>query len=441
MSFSDIVGWLRAVSLFCLITVFAVVGSACGGSAESKTKTDSQEAEKEKAATTIAVSTAKAVAREVPSYVQATGSLAAQETSDVAPKTSGQVISTPINVGAFVRQGDVIAKLDDKNARLQVQQLQANVRQTQAGVLQAQARLGLAENGSFQASTIPEVRVANANYEQSLAELKQAQANEQRYRDLVQTGDTSMQNYESYRTLRDTAQARVNAAKQALQAAVNAAKQNNEAVKSAEAAVEAARTQVATAQQVIADAIVRAPYSGYISSRPVAVGENVSSTSVIATLLRTNPLKLQLQIGEKDVPLIKVGMGVSLEVDAYKDRKFAGTVSAINPLVDPQTRTAIVEAEVENNGNLLRSGMFATARIARPGGGQGVFVPKSAVYSDQNTQSYRSFVIRDGVAKLRVVQIGQEETDEIQILSGLNPNETVATSNLEQLYEGAKVKE
>lgn len=436
MFFSEQSSWLRANCLFCFIAVFAVIGSSCGGSAESKTKNQ----ETEKTAAPITISTAKTETREIASFIQATGSLAAEETSDVAPKTAGQVVLTPVNVGAFVRQGDVVARLDIRDAQLRLQQAQAGVGQAQAGVSQAQARLGLSANGSFDASSIPEVRGANASYEQALAQLRQAQANEQRYRDLVQTGDTSMQNYETYRTQRDTAQAQVNNARQQLEAAVNAAKQNNQAVKSAQAAVESANTQVATAQQSITDAIIRAPFAGFVSSRPVALGENVTTATTIITLLRTNPLKLQLQISEKDVPFIKTGMTVSLEVDAFKDRKFAGAVSAINPLIDLTTRTAVVEAQVENNENLLRPGMFATARIARSGGGQGIFVSKSAIYSDQNTQSYRAFVIQDGVAKLRVVQIGQEESNEIQILSGLNPNETIATSNLEQLYEGARVQ-
>jgi multidrug efflux pump subunit AcrA (membrane-fusion protein) len=83
--------------------------------------------------------------------------------------------------------------------------------------------------------------------------------------------------------------------------------------------------------------------------------------------------------------------------------------------------------------------MFGTARITKEGGGTGLFVPKSAVYNDQATQSFRAFVIVDGVAKLRVVQLGTEEGDSVQILNGLNAEETVATSNLGELYEGARV--
>jgi membrane fusion protein (multidrug efflux system) len=139
------------------------------------------------------------------------------------------------------------------------------------------------------------------------------------------------------------------------------------------------------------------------------------------------------------VPVVTLGRGVSVKVDAYPDRSFAGVVTAINPAVDQASRSAVVEASIENPNNQLRSGMFGTARITKEGGGTGVFVPKSAVYGDQSTQSFRAFVVIDGVAKLRVLQLGPEEGDSYQVLTGLNADETVATSNLAELYEGAKV--
>jgi len=160
----------------------------------------------------------------------------------------------------------------------------------------------------------------------------------------------------------------------------------------------------------------------------------------VATLLRTNPLKLQLQVPEAETPFITPGMGVSLEVEAHRERKFAGQVVAVNPAVDPVSRAATVEAAVENSDNALRSGMFATARIVRQGGSRAVYVPRAAIISDQNTQSFRVFVIEGETAKLRVVQIGTEESDWVQIISGVNADEVVATSNLEQLFEGARVR-
>lgn len=390
--------------------------------------------------TVIAVTTTKATAREVPSYIQATGSLMADETSDVSSQVSGQVVATPVNVGAFVRQGSVIARLNDRDARLRLQEAQAGVRQAVAAVRQAEARLGLGPGGNFVASTIPEVRAASATYDQAVAQLRLAEANERRYRDLVETGDVAQSVYDQYRTQRDTARAQVNNARQQLEAAVNTARQSNQAIRSAEAAADAARSQVAIAQKAVADTTIRAPYSGYISSRPIALGEFVTPSSNIATVLRTNPIKLQLLVQEAAAPHINPGMGVSLEVDAHRDRKFAGTVTAVNPAIDPVSRSATVEVAVENGDNALRAGMFATAKIVRKGGGVAVFVPRAAVFSDQNTQSYRAFVIEGDTAKLRVVQLGLEEGDTLQILSGVNDGEVLATSNLAQLYEGARVK-
>jgi multidrug efflux pump subunit AcrA (membrane-fusion protein) len=436
---------VSAIALVCFALAIAIFGSACGRSEQRANAKENMNVETRAAETTatapVAVTTAVAVAREVPSFIQATGSLIADETSDVASQTSGQVVATPVGVGAFVRQGSVIARLNDKDARLRLRQAQAGVQQAIAGVRQAEARLGLRAGGNFDAVAIPEVRAANANLEQSLAELRLAEANERRYAELVETGDVAVSIYDQYRTQRDTARARVNAARQQLESAINTARQSNQAIQSAEAAVETARAQVAIAQKAVADALIRAPYAGYISNRPIAVGEYVTPSSNIATLLKTNPIKLQLQVQESQAPYITPGMGISLEVDAHRDRKFAGQVTAVNPAIDPSSRAATVEAAIENGDNALRSGMFATARIMRPGGNKAVFVPRAAVLSDQNTQSFRVFVIQGDTAKLRVVQIGGEEGDLIQILSGVNADEIVATSNLGQLYEGAKVRQ
>lgn len=419
------------------VLFLAVFGYACG-TTQSAGERAGGSPETENSAP-IAVTVGKAESRDVAASIQATGSLTADETSDVAPRAAGKISNVSVNVGQFVSQGSVIAKIDDKDARLELASAQAAVKQAIAGVRQAEARLGLSANGTFNASAIPEVRAAGANYEQVAAELRQAEANEKRYRDLVETGDVAVIAYEQFRTQRDTARARLNSAKQQLDAAVNAAKQSNQAIRSAEAAVESSRAQVGIAEQAVADTVIKAPFSGFISDRPVAVGEYVSSASIVATILRTNPIKIQIQIAEADVPYVSIGRGVSIAVDAYKDRNFAGTVTAVNPAIDPTSRSALIEASVENGDNALRSGMFATVRINREGGSKAVFVPRSAVYNDQSTQSFRVFVVQDGVVKLRVVQLGIEEGDAIQILTGVNAEEIVATSNLEQLYEGAKV--
>lgn len=429
------ISFKRVVYLSAIATLSAVFAASCSSGSGKGGANANASAEKPP----IQVTVGRSIGREIGSTISASGSLVAEETSDVAPKVAGKVVSVSINVGDFVGAGQTIAKVDDREVRYQVSIAQAALNSARSAVRQAEARLGLLDKNRFDASVVPEVRAANANYEQAQAELRQAEANEKRYRELKESGDVAEITYEQFKTARDTANSRANNAKQQLEAAINTAKQSNQAILTAQAGVQTAITQLENAQKNLADTSIKAPFGGYVSARPVAVGEFVSTSSVVATILRTNPIKAQIQISEADLPFIVGGRGVSLEVDAYKDRKFAGTVSGVNPAVDPTSRSAMVEALVENNGNLLRSGMFVQAKITREGGTAGVFVPRSAVYNDASTQSQRVFVIIDGVAKLKTVQLGVEEGDMIQIVSGVEPDQNVATSNLDQLFEGAKV--
>jgi len=410
-----------------------------GGGGNRNTNRSSSSANSESQDAPVSITVGKSEARTVSAVIQATGSLTAQETSDVAPKVAGKVANVYVNVGDFVASGASIAKLDDTDARQRVAVAHAAVRQQEAAVRQAEAKLGLGPNGKFNASIIPEVRAAGSAYEQAIAQLKQAQANEKRYRELIESGDVAMATYEQYRTARDTAQAAANAAKDQLDAAINTAKQNNQAIASAQAALGAAQTNVGIAQQAVTDALIRSPFAGYVSARPVAVGEYVSTANAVVTLLRTNPIKIVIQVAEADLPFVIIGRGISLQVDAFKDRNFAGYVSAVNPQVDPTSRAASVEALIDNGANLLKAGMFATVRINREGGATGVFVPKAAVQYDQATQGYRVYEVQDNVVKLRTVQLGNEESDVDQILDGIEADKIVATSNLDKLYEGAKV--
>ncbi len=428
--------WNRSIkALFCSIALLSSL--SCGSSDNTRVQINANIGDD--ASGVVPITVGRSEMRNVAASIQATGSIVADEVTNVAPKTAGKIANISANVGQFVSAGSVIARIDDRDARLELASAQAGVAKAQASVLQAEARLGLTSRSTFNASAIPEVRAANANYEQTVAELRQAEANEKRYRDLTESGDVAMITYEQFRTQRDTARARMNAARQNLDVAINTARQSNQAIATARADVQAAQTLVATAQQAITDTVITAPLSGFVSSRPVAVGEFVTSASIIATILRTNPIKMNIQVAEADIPYIGIGRGISAQVDAYKDRRFAGSVIAVNPAVDPVSRSAIVEATIENSDNALRAGMFATVRINREGGGTGVFIPRSAVFNHQPTQSYRVFVIEEGIAKLKVVQLGPEEGDSIQILSGVEPDQTVATSNLDQLYEGAKV--
>jgi RND family efflux transporter MFP subunit len=389
----------------------------------------------------IAVSSAVAEARGLPLYMEATGSFVAEESSDVAPLTSGRVIETPVDVGDRVEKGRIIARLDDSDALLRLQQAKASVEQADAALRQAQVKIGFT-GGSFKPEEVPEVQSARASYDSALADVKMAEADARRYASLVKTGDISQSSYERQATQAETARARVNTAMKQYETALNNARQNYQAIASAQAMLAATQAQLAQAQKAVNDTVIQAPISGYVTDRPIAVGEYVVPSSKIVTIVHANPIRLQLQIPSSDAADITIGMKVFARVESREAREFEGKVTAINPSLDPNSRSMMVEAKFDNPEMELRPGMFATARVAIHGEVQAVMVPRNAVLEDAMLDSAEVFVLQEGKARVRIIQIEetQAQAAEVRVLSGVSAGEVVATSSLSQLYDGAPVK-
>ena len=414
-----------------LCPVLILCGSCTGKKAASSAQAS---APKE-----IAVTTARAAVQHVPAAFDETGTFVAEEASDIAPPVAGRVIRTPVDVGAFVKEGQVICELDHRDAALKLEQMRAQSTEATAGVRQAQLRIGLG-TGKFDETKVPEVAAARANYESAQAQAKMAAADAQRYSNLVASGDVSRSAFEKARTQQETAEAQANGARQQLEGALNAARQSNQIISSSEASLEAVRAQVAQTEKAVADTYIKAPFDGYISDRPVAAGEYVALTSKIATVVRVKTLKLQLQTPEQRAAKAQLGMVVAARVSAYPDREFEGKVSAINPAVDPNSRVFVLEARFANPDRALRPGMFATARVILQGGEDAVFVPRNAVMRDKTTDSNLVYVVDHGQARMRVVLVGESRGDSVRIQSGLSGNEFVVIKNQSQLFDGAPVQ-
>jgi multidrug efflux pump subunit AcrA (membrane-fusion protein) len=387
----------------------------------------------------VSVTVVKSVLKQVPAAFDETGTFVADESSDIAPLVAGRVIGTPVDVGAFVKEGQVLCELDHRDAELKLQQVRAQLAEATAAVRQAQVRIGLGA-GKFDETKVPEVAAARANYESSEAQAKMAAADAQRYANLVTSGDVSRSAFEKARTQQETAEAQANASRQQYEGALNSARQSYQVISSSEASLDAVRAQVSQAEKGLADTYIRAPFDGYISDRPVSAGEYVALTNKIATVLRVKTLKLQLQAPEQRAAKAKVGMTVLAHVSAYPDREFEGKVSAINPAVDPNSRVFVLEARFNNPDNALRPGMFSTARVILPGGEDAVFVPRSAVVRDKTTDSNFVYLLDHGQARMRVVLLGEVQGDSVRVQSGLAGNEFVITDNQPELFDGAPVQ-
>jgi RND family efflux transporter MFP subunit len=432
--------WVRIAPAASAVALAMVLIASCGKSksVEAAKSVDPATA----AGRTPVVAVVRADTRPVSASVQVTGSFVAKEMSDVAPEAAGRIVETPVDVGDFVKQGQILARMEERDAKLRLDQAQAAEQQAEAALRQAESRIGLGEGQgeSFNASNVPEVLSAKAAYDSAVAQAKLAEADAQRYENLIKTGDVSRSAYEKARTQADTAQAQANSMRQQYEATLNSARQNFQGVMTAQASLSGIRVQSAMARKSVEDTLIRAPFAGYVSARPVAAGQYVALTSKIATVLRITPIKLELQVPESNAPQMRVGAHVEATVPGYPERIFQGMATAVNPAVDQNSRTFTVVAEFPNTDIALKPGMFATARILLPGSSNGIFVPKRAIITDPTTNSSQLFFIRDGRARLAVVQLGAADGDLVQILSGISAGATIATDHLQDLYDGQPVQ-
>ncbi|HEY6186912.1 MAG TPA: efflux RND transporter periplasmic adaptor subunit [Pyrinomonadaceae bacterium] len=416
---------LKLLSFTLIIALLGLGALACSGSKAQSNKAASTTTTTTTATTEVVVTTVPAITRSLPRFFEATGSLAGNEQTDVAPAVAGKVITVGVDLGSYVQRGAMLVRLDDRDARIRLEQAQAQVEQSQAAVRQAEARIGLRPGQNFDPERVAEVGSARVALELAEKQLR-------RFERLIESGDVSRSSYDQQKAQRDQLQ-------QQYEAALTVARQNYAAVQTARAAVTSARTQIETQRKAISDAVVTAPISGYVADRPADLGEYVTTSTKVATIVSTNPLRMRIDIPEQAISSVQVGQGVSVNVSAYPDRSFSGRVARISPNVTATSRTLTVEAEIENGDGLLKPGQFATVRIQQAASDQAVLVPARAVHTE-GTSSH-VFVIRNGRAEQRQVQLGQTEGDLVEIRSGVAAGEQVATSNIEQLSDGMAVRQ
>src|SRR5215216_3597700 len=409
-----------AILLLLLVAVGAFI-AACGGSKAN--------IRKEETANTpppvVDVTTATAITRDLPRFFEATGSLAGDQQTDVAPQTSGKVVAVGVEIGSPVKRGQMIVRLDDAELKLRVAQVATQVEQAKAAVRQAEEKIGLRPGQAFDPNRVAEVAAARVA-------LDLAEKNLRRAEKLIESGDVSRSFYDEQRSRRDQL-------KEQYDVAVAQARQNYAGVDVARTNVANAQAQLALARKNLSYAVIPAPIDGFVNERTADLGEYVSPQQKVVTIVRTNPLRIRIDIPEQSIPEVRVGQSVSITTSAWPDRNFAGRVARIAPNVSATSRTLTVEAEIENSSNALKPGQFATVRILQERSEPAVLIPARAVISDAGVS--RVFVIKDGHAEQRLVQTGQTEGDLIEIRNGVAADEQVATSNLQQLTDGITVKQ
>lgn len=320
----------------------------------------------------------------------------------------------------------MLVKLDDAELKLRVDQSLAQLEQAKAAVRQAEEKIGLRSGKQLDPNSVAEVSAAKVAFDLAEKNLKRAQK-------LVESGDVSRSFYDMQRAQRDQL-------KEQYEAALAQARQNFAAVNVARTNVANAEAQLALSRNNLSYAVIPSPIDGYVAERTADLGEYVSPQQKVATIVRTNPLRIRIDIPEQAIQEVQVGLAVSITTSAWPDKNFSGRVARIAPSVSAQSRTLTVEAEIENSSGALKPGQFATVRILQARAEPAVLVPTRAIVKEESGVN-RVFVIKNGHAEQRLVQLGQVEGDLTEIKSGVAADEQVATSNVEQLSDGIPVKQ
>lgn len=358
----------------------------------------------------IDVTTSTVISRAASRSVEVVGSLAADEEVIVSAQVAGELSSLNVDFGSYVKQGQIIAQIDRRDAQLKLAQAQATLNQTLA-------RLGMKEGQSYDPLQNADVRVAKSQLDWSGMDLDRATR-------LIENGDIARSVYDQSVINHQLAQARYQAALDQVQQQL--------------ALVEQLRASVALARKGETDTLVRAPISGAVKEKHASRGGYLQVNGKIVTVVRIDPLRVRADIPEASAASVRIGQTTSFTVDSFPDRTFNARVVRIGPSLNEQTRALTIEAEVNNPSYLLRPGMFARSQVVVNPNASATLVPQKAVLYAAGLS--KLFAIENGVVKERIVKTGTSSGDLIEILEGVGPGELVATSNLDRLQDGTRVR-
>jgi HlyD family secretion protein len=319
----------------------------------------------------LTVFTVAANKQSIDRNVVATGSVVAWQDLSIGTEITGlKVVAVPVDEGDVVKRGQLLAQIDDTV-------LSAQFRQADAGVREAQANLKFAESENARA------------------------------KDLVTRGNVSAQNAQDRETKSFAAAAKL-------------------------AMAEAQRDEIKA--RLVATKIV-APADGYISKRSILIGDVAAAGREAFRMVRDGRLELDAQIPETDLGLVRVGQAVRVTQENVSP--ITATVRAVAPVVDPKTRLGIVHIALPQESP-LKQGMFARAEILTSQT-VAVAVPDSAVVWRDGKAGVFTIGPRNHVV-LRTVQAGPRQSGWVQVIEGLEPGEHVITTGAGFLHDGDVVE-
>jgi membrane fusion protein (multidrug efflux system) len=215
---------------------------------------------------------------------------------------------------------------------------------------------------------------------------------------------------------------------------------------SATAQFHQAQATVDQFKALIARKTLRAPFAGVVGIRQINLGQYLNTGDAVVTLQSFDPIYVNFSLPQQNLSQLTVGQSVEINMDAYGDKVFPGKVTAINSLVDQNSRNVQIQATLPNSETQLRPGMYAKVKVVLPEAQEVVAIPSSSIHyapygdsvfivSDLKSDDGKTF---KGV-KEQFVKLGQSKGDLTAIVSGLKPGDEVVTSGVFRLRSGEAI--
>ncbi|MCC8146112.1 MAG: efflux RND transporter periplasmic adaptor subunit [Bacteroidales bacterium] len=183
---------------------------------------------------------------------------------------------------------------------------------------------------------------------------------------------------------------------------------------------------------------LRSPINGIVTARNYDNG-NVFAQLPILTVEQLNPLKAIIYVSESYFSKVKTGMPAEIKLDVYGDEMFTGKVALIYPTIDAATHTFGVEVAIDNKNMKVRPGMYARVTLDF-GEHESIVVPDAAVQKQAGSNDRYVYIIENGIARYRKVELGLRLGENYEILSGINPGDVVVTAGQTRLVDGSSVE-
>jgi RND family efflux transporter MFP subunit len=373
--------------------------------------------------------------------VTITGTIRSDRQADVSAQVSAKVVEVKVREGDQVTQGQVLIALDRVQAESQVRRTRAGAEAARARLEAAQRRLEIIEEGARE----EEVAIARSRWEQSQSALRTAAADLDRLKGLFEQGAVSKQRLDAAQTAYDTARTNRDAARRSLDLLEKGARPEEieaarKDVEAAAAGLEQAKAGLAEDEQKLSHTVIHSPVTGVVYERNVEPGE-ITMLGGGVPLLRVadySSVYYEAAVSERAALVVRPGQRVEVGIRGDRERSVVGEVARLVPVADPESRDFLLRVRVVENAEMTKPGMFARGEVVVEERPDALLIPKDALVERQGETVV--FVVRDGTAELRSVEIGLSDRANVEMLSGVDVGESVVVIGAQGLKDGDRVR-